>query len=326
MTKWAILGGGGSFGVHLAHHLLDEGQEVVSIGRNPMKTAPFTLGIENRRGFSHKTAHLVSEFDRFIGLLDEEQPEIIVNFAAQGEGAASWSDSWRFFDTNATGLTRLAEVLEPRSWLGRFIHIGTSELYGSTDYPATEDCPIRPSSPYSASKAAFDLYLQAMFQVKHFPMNILRPSNAYGPAQGLHRVIPKAVLFGLTGRKVPLHGGGLACKSYLHSRDLARAIWLVGMGGKLGEIYNVAPETSYPIRFIVERCASALKMTVGDLCQVTEDRMGQDARYWLDSTKIRRLGWEPETDIDSGITSVVEWVEQYLPQLSVLPTTYAVTP
>lgn len=326
MTTWAILGGGGSFGIHLAHFLLDNGQNVVSIGRNAMKSAPFTLGTEDRDGFSYRKAHLVNNYDHFVAILDAAKPEIIVNFAAQGEGAASWQASWRFFDTNATALARLTEELASREWMQRFIHIGTSELYGSTDFPANEDCPIAPSSPYSASKAAFDLYLQAMFQVKRFPMNILRPSNAYGPAQGLHRVIPKAILFGMTDQKLPLHGGGRACKSYIHSWDLARAIWCVAQHGKVGEVYNAGPEHATSIRDVVAECANALKMTIGDLCEITEDRVGQDARYWLDSSKIARLGWAPQIGLREGVGGMVEWVEKYLPQLYDLPTDYVVTP
>lgn len=326
MTKWAILGGGGSFGIHLAHFLLDHGQEVISIGRNPSKAAPFTIGIKDREGFRYGVAHLNVEQVLLFEFLDDEKPSIIVNFAAQGEGAASWRGSWRFFETNATAMTRMTEKLASRPWLERFIHIGTSELYGSTDYPATEECLIKPSSPYSASKAAFDLYLQSMFHVKHFPMNILRPSNAYGPAQALHRIIPKAIVFGLTGRKVPLQGGGRAYKSYIHSRDLAGAIWTVARHGKMGEVYNVGPEHGCAIRDVVVRCADALKMTLGDLCEIAEGRIGEDARYWLDSTKIRRLGWEPRIGWDEGIAGMVEWAQKYLPELRDAPTEYVVTP
>ena len=162
------------------------------------------------------------------GVLNALAPKLRAHeVAAQGEGAVSWKHSWRFFETNSMALARLAEELGKRDYLQRFIQIGTSELYGSVDHAAREDDPIRPSSPYAASKAAFDLHLMSVHRFLKFPMNIIRPSNAYCPAQLLHRVVPKAVVAGLTGRKLPLHGGGRAEKSYIHAKDLGRAIHLV---------------------------------------------------------------------------------------------------
>ena len=186
---------------------------------------PFTLGVDKHQRYTYRSLHIGSELDLLLEFLDETRPQIIVNFAAQGEGAASWRHSWRFFDTNATALVRLAEELSKRAWLKRFIQIGSSEVYGSTAVPASEASPIRPTSPYAASKVAFDLYLQAV-ATRGFPMTLLRPSNAYGPGQQLHRLIPRAVLCGLTGKRLPLQGGGYVEKSYIHSADLARAIRL----------------------------------------------------------------------------------------------------
>ena len=148
-------------------------------------------------------------------------------------------------------LARLAEALMSRDYLERFIHIGTSELYGSVDRPVSEDAPLQPTSPYAASKAAFDMHLIAIHRVLKFPMNILRPSNAYGPGQLLHRVIPKAVVCGLTGQKLPLHGGGRAEKSYIHARDLARAIHLVARAAPLGTVYNAGPPEAVKAKLLV---------------------------------------------------------------------------
>ena len=153
-------------------------------------------------------------------------------------------------------LVRLAEDFMKRDWLERFIQIGTSEMYGSVDHAVTEDEPIKPSSPYAASKVAFDMYLESVYRVLKFPMNIIRPCNAYCPgAQLLHRVIPKAIWCGLTGNKLPLHGGGKAEKSYIHGRDLARAIFLVSEKAPLGTIYNAGAAKPTSIREVVERCA-----------------------------------------------------------------------
>ncbi|MEM9209913.1 MAG: GDP-mannose 4,6-dehydratase [Pseudomonadota bacterium] len=326
MSKtYCILGGGGSFGIHAALYLLDNANpnKIIGVGRNPLRTSPFSLDIEQREGYEYHARHVTHELDLLLELLDKEKPEIIVNFAAQGEGAVSWKHSWRFFETNSMALAKLTEELMKRDWLERFIQIGTSEMYGSVSHATKEDEPIKPSSPYAASKVAYDMYLESVHKFLKFPMNVIRPSNAYCPGQLLHRVIPKTVLFGLTGRKLPLHGGGKAEKSYIHARDLGRAIHLVAEKAPLGEIYNAGPATPTSICEVVERTAAAVGIPFEDLAEVTEDRLGQDSRYWLDSTKIKEhVGWEPEIDWDQGLAEMVDWGKTYLDEIKNVPTDY----
>jgi len=325
MKTYAILGAGGSFGIHTAFYLLDHAapKKVIGVGRNPLRPEPFSLNIEKRKNFQYHAYHITYELDSVLELLDREKPQVIVNYAAQGEGAVSWKKSWRFFETNSMALARLSEELMKRDYLERFIQIGTSELYGSVDFAAKEDTPIQPTSPYAASKAAFDMYLISVHRINKFPMNIIRPSNAYCPGQLLHRVIPKTVICGLTGRKLPLQGGGKAEKSYIHARDLARAIHLVSEKAPLGTVYNAGPKDPTSIRRVVELTAQALGIPFAQLAEVTEDRPGQDSRYWLDSSAIRRdVGWEPQISWEVGLKEMVDWGRKYLDQLRDWPTEY----
>ena len=326
IKRYAVLGGGGSFGIHTSKYLLDQKgvERVVSVGRNPAKPAPFTLGVgDGDKRYSYHAYHVTHELDLLLELLDREKPQVIVNYAAQGEGAVSWKHSWRFFETNSMALARLTEEMAKRDYMERFIQIGTSELYGSVDFAAHEDTPIRPSSPYAASKAAFDLHLMAIHRVLKFPMNVIRPSNAYCPGQLLHRVIPKAVVCGLTGRKLPLQGGGRAEKSYIHARDLARAIHLIAEKAPMGTIYNAGPPEPVAIRTLVETVAKVMGMPFDHLCEIVADRPGQDSRYWLDSSAIKRdVGWEAEIGLEEGIREMVEWGRIYLDQLKAWPTDY----
>jgi dTDP-glucose 4,6-dehydratase len=323
--KYLVLGGGGSFGIHTSFYLLDhaEPSKVIGVGRNPLRSKPFSLGIETRKNYEYHARHVTYELDLLLELLDSEKPEVIINFAAQGEGAVSWKNSWRFFETNSMALARLCEELMKRDWLERFIHIGTSEMYGSVDHPTSEDEPIKPSSPYAASKVAFDLYLLSIHKHLGFPMNIIRPSNAYCPGQLLHRVIPKAVWCGLTGNILPLQGGGRAEKSYIHARDLARAVQMVSEKAPLGRIYNAGPMKPTSIREVVERTAKALNISFEKLCEVTDDRLGQDSRYWLDSSLIKsEVGWEPNIEWEEGLDEMVSWGRRYLEDIRHSPTNY----
>jgi dTDP-glucose 4,6-dehydratase len=326
VKTYVILGGNGVFGVHAAFYLLDHAnpKKMVCVGRNPEKPEAFTLNVgKGDPRYEYHQIHIVHEQDRLFELFDRERPEVFVSFAAQGEGAVSWKNSWRFFDTNATALAKTVETLMSRDYLERWIQIGTSELYGSCDFPAKEDTPIRPTSPYAASKAAFDMYLLSVSSVLKFPMNIVRPSNAYAPGQLLHRVVPKAVVCGLTGQRLPLHGGGRAKKSYIHARDLGRAIHLVSEKAPLGKVYNAGPPQPISIRDLVMKTAKAMGKSFDELCEVTEDRLGQDSQYWLDSSAIKAdVGWEPQIPLEQGLEEMVDWGRTYIDYLRTVPTGY----
>ncbi|KAF0181180.1 MAG: dTDP-glucose 4 6-dehydratase [Limisphaerales bacterium] len=326
MKTYVILGGGGSFGIHTALYLLAnaDARKVICVGRNPEKPEPFSLNVgKGDPRYAYHQIHLVHEQDRLFELFDAEKPEVIISYAAQGEGAVSWKKSWRFFETNCVALTKMSEDLMKRDYMERFIQIGTSELYGSVNFAAKETTPLQPTSPYAASKAAFDLYLMSVANVLKFRMNIIRPSNAYCPGQLLHRVIPRAVLCGLTGQKLPLQGGGRAEKSYIHARDLARAILLVSEKAPLGKVYNAGPPLPISIRNLVAKVAEGFPMPFEQLCEVVPDRLGQDSRYWLDSSAIKQdVGWEAQISIEEGVQEMIAWGRQYLDQIRDVPTGY----
>lgn len=328
MTSYAILGGNGVFGVHAAQYLLSqpETDKVICIGRNPHQSEAFSLGLskalEEDSRYRYYQVHVVFEPERLLEVLDCEFPDVIINIAAQGEGAVSWQNSWRYFETNATALARIVESLKDRKYLKRWIQIGTSELYGSVSSAVSETAPIIPTSPYAASKAAADIYLQALHKTQGFPANIIRPSNAYGPGQRLHRIIPKAVVCGLSGTKVPLQGGGTAKKSYIHATDLARAIHLVAQEAPFGTIYNVGPKHPVSIRQVVQTVADALEMSFEELVRETPGRFGEDSMYWLDSSEIEKLGWKQQIGLREGIDDVVQWGRKHLKVLKKTPQNY----
>jgi dTDP-glucose 4,6-dehydratase len=326
MKTYAILGGNGVFGIHTAFYLLEQPdtKKVICVGRNPEKPEMFTLKLgKGDPRYVYHQIHIVFENDRLLEMLDRERPDVIINYAAQGEGAASWKYSWRYFDTNATAIARITEDLMKRDYLERWIQIGTSELYGSVATPAREDSPLLPTSPYAASKAAGDMHLISIAKTLNFKMNIVRPSNSYAPGQQLYRILPRAVVCGLSGRKLPLHGGGVAKKSYIHARDLARAIYLVAQKAEYGKLYNVGPKEPVPIRDLVEMAAKEMSVSFDALCDVTPPRFGEDWIYWLDSSAIEKdLGWRPQIGLEQGVKEMVAWGRKYLPQLVNCPQTF----
>lgn len=318
--KIAILGSGGCFAQNFARHLEILGVECFGIGRSGPKPAPFWL---LPPGFRFWELHLVTQLTSVMAVLDTLRPDVIVCFAAQGEGAASFGEhAPDFFRTNTWALARLVVELRERTYLKRFVNIGTSELYGSTEKPAKETDPLKPASPYAISKAAFDQYLETVFKIHGFPMNIVRPSNCYTEGQQLYRVIPKAIVCALSGKRLPLHGGGKAQKSYMHAEDLSRAVLDVIEKAPLGKVYNVAPSRPVSIKAVVGYVAEACGVSFEELAEEVPDRVGQDSKYWLDSTEIARdCGWTQTINLPRGIERVVGWVRKY-PELLEMDTAY----
>ena len=315
MPKYVLLGGAGVFAVHTAQYLLEQKdtRKVICVGRNAPRGSHYHLDVgQGDPRYRYEQIHIVFEQDRLIELLDKERPEVVINFAALAY-ATSWEKSHRYYETNLVAVARICEALMSRDYLKKFLQIGTSELYGAVDRPATEDAPLKPSSPYAVSKMAADLHLETLWAVKKFPMNIIRPSNAYGPGQQVWRVLPRAVLCGLTGQKLPLQGGGRAKKSYLHSRDLARAIHMIVDKAALGRIYNAGPKDPVTIRELVELVAEELNIPFNKLCELAPGRADEDEQYWLDSTRIQKeLGWKPEIDLRAGVRDMVAWGRKHL--------------
>lgn len=320
MSKYCIIGGNGVFGVHLAQYLLNNEKDahVSCIGRNPEKAKYFTLckGIDDKR-YKYKQIHMTFEPERLQSFLEEEQPDYIINFAAlAADVQSSWYFSTRFYETNVVALARLTDWLIDKKWMKKFIQIGSSEIYGSVTEPVSEEGPIKPTSPYAVSKVAGDMHLRAIHNIRKFPMNIVWPSNAYGSGQQLYRIIPRTILCCLFDKKLPLQGGGKCVKSFIHAQDLADAIHKVIHKAEPGKSYNIGPNEGTSIRKLVETTIKVMDKKFDDVVEMAPDRLGQDAAYLIDSTKIRsELGWKPQISLEEGIKETADWARKYKEEL-----------
>jgi dTDP-glucose 4,6-dehydratase len=276
--------------------------------------------------YRYWTLHLVDQLREYMEILDKEKPDVVVNFAAQGEGAASFgADAHYYYLTNCVALSKFVEELRKRDYVRRFIQIGSSEVYGSVQGPTKEEDQFNPSSPYGISKAAFDKHLEVMHRVHGFPANVVRPANAYCPGQQLHRIIPKAILCALKGEKFQLHGGGRSEKCYFHADDLSRGIVTVIEKGALGQVYNCSSPEPISMRALTEWIADAVEIFFEDFVEVAPERVGQDSRYWPDASKLYSLGWRPVVGLPSGLADMVQWVKKY-PELLTTDTTFRLRP
>lgn len=322
--KVALIGGGNVYALNLARHLHSLGIEHFGIGRSPRK-APAFWQVEHE--YRYYAMHLIYDLRDVLTLLDRERPDVILNFAAQGESAASFGPHTDYYyATNTLGLVRFAEALRTRDYVRRFIQAGTSECYGATLQPARETDPLQPTSPYAISKAAFDQHLQVMHRIHGFPVNILRPSNAICDGQQLHRIVPRTIICALSGKPLLLQGGGQAQKSYMHATDLSRAVMAVIENGESGAVYNCGPAAPIRIRDLVALVVRACGKRFVDVVHEVPARVGEDAIYHIDSSKIQvDTGWHPTIELQDGITCMVGWVERH-PELMSMNSEYRIEP
>jgi len=235
--------------------------------------------------------------------------DAIVNFAAETHVDRSIVSANDFLHTNVGGARSLAEAVRKHK-IPRCLHISTDEVYGDVPEGQTtnEDSPLRPSSPYSSSKAAGDLILQSYHRTYGIPLLIIRGSNNYGPFQYPEKLIPLAISNFVEGKTIPIHGNGGHLRSWLHVEDFSDAIDRVLHDGKVGHIYNVSGEERTNLQ-VLETIAKNLGINEHQsLFTYVPDRPGADLRYAPHSHKIEReLGWKPVHVFDDSINAVVEW-------------------
>ncbi|GHH64155.1 dTDP-glucose 4,6-dehydratase [Streptosporangium violaceochromogenes] len=246
------------------------------------------------------------------GLLAEVVPgcDVVVNFAAETHVDRSIGGAGDFVTTNVLGTQRLLQAaLE--AGVRTVVQVSTDEVYGSIAEGAwTEDEPLYPNSPYSASKAGGDLLCRAYHRTHGLDVRVTRCSNNYGPRQYPEKLIPLFVTTLLEGGRVPLYGDGLNVREWLHVDDHCRGIQLVLEKGAPGEVYNIGGGVELTNRELTGRLLAA----VGAGWEAVEhvpDRPGHDRRYALDCGRIRAIGYRPSVDFDEGLAGVVRWYREH---------------
>ncbi len=244
-------------------------------------------------------------------LFEKEHPDIVVNFAAESHVDRSIEDPSVFLQTNILGTATLMDACREYG-ITRFHQVSTDEVYGDLpldrpDLFFTENTPVHPSSPYSASKASADLLVLAYHRTYGLPVTISRCGNNYGPYQFPEKLIPLMIINALQNKPLPVYGEGINVRDWLYVKDHCRAIDLILQRGQDGEIYNIGGHNEKHNLDIVKLICRELDRPESLITYVT-DRKGHDLRYAIDPTKIREeLGWEPETDFENGLRETIRW-------------------
>ena len=305
-----VTGGMGFIGSNFISYMLNKYADYNIVN---LDLITYAANVESLRSLEGDSRHTFIKGD--IGdkqlvnsIIKEHQIQIIVNFAAESHVDRSISDPGVFVKTNVLGTQVLLDAANQNN-INKFVQISTDEVYGSLGEAGyfTEETPLAPNSPYSASKAGADLLVRAYYETFNLPINITRCSNNYGPYQFPEKLIPLIVTNALEGKELPIYGDGKNIRDWLHVTDHCSAIDLVIHQGKEGEVYNIGGNNEKTNNEIVQLIVEKLGVSA-DLITYVPDRLGHDRRYAIDSGKIsKQLGWTPKYNFDSGILETIEW-------------------
>ena len=305
-----VTGGAGFIGSNFIHYMLKKHPDDNLINLDLLTYAGNIHNLDDIKNNPHYhfvkgnivnrelVTHLVHEFN-----IDH-----IVNFAAESHVDRSILHPDIFVETNVQGTLALLDVAK-KEGVEKFLQVSTDEVYGTlgaTGY-FTEESPLQPNSPYSASKASADMIVRSYFETYGYNVNITRCSNNYGPYQFPEKLIPLMTSNGMEGKDLPIYGNGKNIRDWLYVSDHCQAIDLVLRKGKPGEVYNVGGHNERTNNEIVHLIVDNLGISE-DHIKYVKDRLGHDKRYAIDPSKIEKeLGWKPEYTFDTGIVKTIDW-------------------
>lgn len=326
MERFLIIGSNSFSGAYFCSYLLDREIEVYGVSRSQEPHSAFLphKWSGESKNYKFKKLDINKDLNEVLNLVRDFKPNFIVNFAAQGMVAESWITPEDWYQTNVVSQVKLHNELRKIKDLKKYVHVSTPEAYGSTDGGwLKENYHFAPSTPYAVSRAACDLHLLSFFRAYNFPVVFTRAANVYGPAQQLYRIIPKTMILARTEGKLELHGGGHSVRSFIHMHDVCEATLKITLEGKPGSTYHISTNETISIRSLVNTICKMTNVKFDELVIETDDRLGKDQSYLLDSNKIREeLEWQDVIPIKEGLEETLSWVDNNLSSLKDLPFEY----
>lgn len=305
---YLVTGGAGFIGSNYIHYLFERHEQVRVINLDKLTYAG---NPESLRDLKDNPDYIfirgdICDTEIVNRIFEEYPPDFLVNFAAESHVDRSIGDAEDFIRTDMYGVYVLLEATR-KFGLERFIQISTDEVYGSIESGSfTEESPLKPGNPYSASKAGGDRLAYSYYNTYKLPVIITRASNNYGPYQYPEKLISLFVTNALEDKPLPLYGDGKNVRDWLYVRDHCSAIEYVLHNGQMGEVYNIAGGSEKE-NIEITRLILELTGKPESLIKPVADRIGHDRRYSLDATKLKALGWTREHDFEAALRETVQW-------------------
>ena len=311
--KYLVTGGAGFIGSNYMHYVVNKYPEDTFVCLDALTYAGNYNNIkslEEKENFKFVKGDIRDE--EFINkLFDEEQFDVVINFAAESHVDNSIKNPGIFVDTNIMGTRVLLDASRNHD-IKRYHQVSTDEVYGDLpldipDLKSTESTPIHTSSPYSSSKAGADLFVMAYHRTFGLPVTISRCSNNYGPYQFPEKLIPVVISKALNNESIPVYGKGENVRDWIHVIDHNMGVDLIVRNGKVGEVYNLGGHSERTNLEVVKTILKQMGKSE-DLITYVTDRPGHDLRYAIDSTKVENeLGWNQTYNFETGIKETVDW-------------------
>ncbi|MED4343676.1 dTDP-glucose 4,6-dehydratase [Heyndrickxia coagulans] len=309
--KVLVTGGAGFIGGNFVQHMVNKYSDYDIYNLDLLTYAGDLTkhhSIEDRENYHFIKAD-ITDRKTILPLFRKEKFDFVVHFAAESHVDRSITDPEIFVRTNVLGTQVLLDAAKEVG-VKKFLHVSTDEVYGELDFDPstffTEETPLQPNSPYSASKASSDLLVRAYHETFGLPINITRCSNNYGPYHFPEKLIPLTISRVLNDQKVPVYGNGGNIRDWLHVHDHCAAIDLVLHQGVNGEVYNVGGHNERTNLEVVKTIIKTLGKSE-DLIEFVKDRPGHDKRYAIDPSKLEKLGWKPAYTFETGIAQTIQW-------------------
>ena len=313
MKNILVTGGAGFIGGNFVHYMVNKYPEYKIVNLDALTYAgnlETLKDVENKPNYKFVKGN-ISDREFIFNLFKEEHFDIVINFAAESHVDRSVENPGIFIETNIIGTQVLLDASKEFG-VKRYHQVSTDEVYGDLpldkpDLFFTEETPLNPSSPYSASKASADFLVNAYQRTFGLPTTISRCSNNYGPYHFPEKLIPLMISRALSNKLLPVYGNGQNVRDWLHVEDHCAAIDLIVHKGKVGEIYNVGGHNERTNLQVVKSILKALGKDES-LITYVKDRPGHDLRYAIDPTKLEKeLGWKPKYNFDTGIAQTIQW-------------------
>ncbi len=307
MKKILVLGSNSFAGSCCVDYLLEKNFKVFGISRSNENKLKYEKN-KKIKNFNFIKADLNKNLEKIKNIINKNKIEIIIDFLGQGMVAESWNNADQWFKTNVYSKVKLIDFLNKKKFLKKYIRISTPEVYGTSNLRISENTEYRPSTPYALTHSTIDQYLKLSFKKNKFPYSILRFSNFYGETQPMYRIIPKTIRSIITGKKLPLHGGGKSLRSFIYIDDFCEAIHKAIFNSKNGEIYNISSNELISIKNLIKKICLKMNKKFSEVVYLERDRLGKDQKYFMNNKKAyKQLKWKNKINLDKGLEKVINW-------------------
>ncbi len=316
MKNLLVTGGCGFIGSNFINYMLDTYKDIKIVNIDKLDYCSDINNVYHKEKYKLIVSDINNSFN-IKNVLENHCIDIVVHFAAQSHVDNSFGNSIQFTRDNVLGTHTLLECCRVYGKIEKFVHISTDEVYGEVDADhkgCNEKSLLNPTNPYAATKAAAEFLVRSYYHSFNLPVVITRGNNVYGPRQFPEKLIPRFISNLLIGKMCPIHGEGKTRRNFIYVDDVSRAVDTILRKGEINEIYNIGSDDEYSVMDVLKTLIEeiGIKSPIEEVSEFVEDRVFNDFRYCVDSSKLEKLGWEKTISFKEGMNRTILWYKEHL--------------